>query len=198
MQCPSCGNQSTDPGQRFCLICGAALSPASSPTRSHPPNTAGLPTEHQQLVELFQLDPKSNECHKCGSTAGLTRHEFGLAKITGERSVLTRIVTEDHAPAPVMLALQDRESAEGSALRTWLTRGYILRQRGKILVLRVVRGELVLCKSCLPKSFWGTVRLGDRHYGLHPLAGKAKEIGYSMYLGPSELGRLEGLSNVTA
>jgi len=175
MYCVSCGAPNPVRG-KFCHRCGSPLVTIESQLLRR------TPTEKELLSGILRLDQKPNECHRCGAETDLTRHEFAIAKVIGvkrewgETVARLGISAVSIATAPIT----------GFAGFSW-------KGPDKTTSYRLLKTELVLCRSCLD-SAWKSRRspkLKDDAYRCHPWAGAASRIGYDRYLSSEEIARLK-------
>jgi hypothetical protein len=92
-------------------------------------------------MEVLRTDAKPNQCHRCGSSADLTRHEFGIAKVLSVKRDWSGTVGYAAASA-ISIALAP---ALGGGALVW-------QSPGKRTSYRVLRAELVLCGNCLDRT----------------------------------------------
>jgi hypothetical protein len=134
-------------------------------------------------MEVLRTDAKPNQCHRCGSSADLTRHEFGIAKVLSVKRDWSGTVGYAAASA-ISIALAP---ALGGGALVW-------QSPGKRTSYRVLRAELVLCGNCLDRTITflglGDIKLRASEYRCHPWAEKARKIGFDKYLSTDELAKL--------
>lgn len=133
MYCVGCGTSNPDYG-KFCHNCGKRLVSSRAELISW-----RIPTEKELLSQILRMDPKLNECHRCGSQEeNLTRNEFGIAKVIsvkrewGETITRTGISALSIATAPFV----------GFGVFSW-------KNPSKTTSLQLLKVELVLCSECL-------------------------------------------------
>jgi ribosomal protein L34E len=139
--------------------------------------------EQQAVSNLVQIDAKPDHCHRCGTTARLLRHEFGIAKqLSTKRDWSRPLKTAAIVTAANLITIPFGRGV--FAYGGWTP--------GKIASFRVLRAELVLCERCTNQStnFFGKVKLSPEDYSLHPWARRAAELGYTTFLSADELLRL--------
>lgn len=175
MYCATCGHHSSD-NAKFCHDCGNPLARTKSEL------VRRTPDERELLRQVLQMDPRPNECNRCGAESDLTRHEFAIAKVVsmkrdwGETIASLGISAISIAAAPLT----------GFGIFGW-------KHPNRTTSFNLVKAELVLCRSCLSwawKTRHGT-KLRDDAYRLHPWAEKARPIGYDTYLSAEEVSRLK-------
>ena len=175
MYCASCGSPNPECG-KFCLECGNILARTKSELLRRTRN------EKEPLLEVLQIDPKPNECHRCRAKTDLTRREFAIAKVMavrrewGETAFRVGISAVSIVAAPLT----------GFGMFSW-------KGPKKTTSFTLFKAELVLCRSCLQ---WAQMsRLGtdlkEEAYRSHPWAEKARRIGYDKYLSADEVSCLK-------
>ena len=182
MHCVLCGAANPTYG-KFCHNCGEPLfRPTSSETADIAPR---IPDEQKHLIELLNIDPKPNQCHRCGTETELQRSQFAMAKVVS--------VKRDFSDTIVGVGL----SAVSIAFLP-LTGHGMLRWKGpdKTTSFKLIKAELVLCPSCFAWARQGTPLLGrvkirTEAYRCHPWAEKAGEMGYDRFLSAEELTKLK-------
>lgn len=175
MFCVTCGSENPDFG-KFCHECGKPLFRANS----------GLvprnPTEKELSIEVLKIDPKPNECHRCGTEMDLTRHDFAIAKVvTVKREWSETIVRAGVSALSIATA-----PLTGFGAFSW-------KGPKKTTSFNLFKTELVLCSSCLSWA-WKTrngTELKIDAYRCHPWAGAAGRIGYNKYLSAEEVASLK-------
>jgi len=180
--CVLCGSENPAYG-KYCHNCGKRLlKPTSS---SHRGITPRIPTEQELLVRLLKTSPKPNECHRCGTEADLTRHQFAIAKVVsvkrewGETIARFGLSAVSIATAPVT----------GFGVLSW-------KAPNKATSYKLLKAELVLCRSCLSWA-WKAIpvvlarsELKADAYRCHPWAEKARRIGYDKFLSAEQVAKL--------
>jgi ribosomal protein S14 len=138
-------------------------------------------SESEFLIELLQIDPKPNECHKCGATTDLVRRNFGIAKVLS----VERDWSETVSRAAVSAVSITLAPVIGFGVVSW-------KRPDKTISYSVLRAELVLCRDCFSEAakFWSGTKLKDTYYRHHPWAEKARGIGYGKYLSADDLAKL--------
>lgn len=178
MFCIHCGSSNPDHG-KYCYKCGQPVVGSGVASRAHCPVSAHHRrlTEQELLAGLTNIDPKPNQCHKCGETTELTRHKFGMAKV----------VSRDWSGTIGSVAT----TAISLSLAPILGGGFFAFRRPD-KQLSVLHAELVMCEDCRQgcRNFWGDFKLTARDYVCHPWTAEAARIGYKRLLSADELSRL--------
>ena len=174
MYCAKCGSPNPDYG-KFCPECGNPLARTKSEllrrTRS----------EKEVLLEVLQIDPRPNQCHRCGAETDLTRCEFAIAKVVAVKTEWGETVFRAGISAVSIVAAP----LTGFGMFSW-------KGPKKMTSFTLFKAELVLCRSCLPWARTGHgTKLKEEAYRFHPWAEKARRIGYNKYLSAEEVSCLK-------
>jgi hypothetical protein len=146
------------------------------------PTPQRIPTEKEILSQILRINPRPNQCHRCGSQGDLTRNEFGIAKVISVK----RDWSETVARAGISVVSIAAAPLIGFGGLSW-------RNPSKTTSFRLLRAQLVLCHECLLwawKTGHGT-ELKEQAYWCHPWAEMARAIGYDKYLSSEELKSLK-------
>ncbi len=177
MYCVDCGSSNPDHG-KFCHNCGNRLVNPTADVISQ-----RLLTEKEILSQILRMDPKPNQCHRCGShEEDLIRREFGIAKVISVK----RDWSETVARAGISVVSIAAAPLIGFGGFSW-------KNPSKTTSLQLIKVELVLCHKCLSWA-WTTrfgTKLKEEAYRFHPWAKEARTIGYDKYLSSEELKTLK-------
>lgn len=185
MYCTECGSRNPDFG-KYCHNCGTPLVRTAlnilPVTPQRPSGQPPISIGQKVLIQILQIDPKANECHKCGSDVDLSHHQFGIAKVLSTRRDWSGTIGTAAASA-VSIALAP---VIGGAVVGW-------QRPGKTVSFNVIRAELVLCSNCLyaARNFREKTKLEESAYRCHPWAERARSFGYQVYLSAEELAKLK-------
>lgn len=175
MFCCKCGALNPD-NANYCHRCGVAVFKqlgASDESLGMLPNKAENPKtnppkddESDLLSPLALIDPKPHTCHRCGTKKDIYGWDFALGMVLSTRRSWG----------------QTAWSVAVSAV-TLPTVGYGgLELPGKVSHLRVVRMRLILCSLCKPRGV---------EYSLHPWWSVLQRLGFTRFLGPDDLDKLQ-------
>src|ERR1035437_7371107 len=162
MYCIGCGSPNPDHG-KFCHNCGNRLVNSKSELASH-----RIPTEKELLSQILRMDPKPNQCHRCGlHEEDLIRTDFGIAKVIS--------VKRDWSETVARTGVSVVSIAAAPLTGFW---GFSWKNPSKTTSLQLLKVELVLCPECLSWA-WKTkngMKLKEEAYRSHPWAEKARTI----------------------